>query len=114
MKAADVLELLRAGYTKAEIAALDADPTPVDLTPVDPTPADPAPADPTPADQEPPGTAPGKPGWAEALEMQLAQMRADMQAAARANDEQPAEPASAADTALATYLTGGRGRNSNK
>lgn len=105
MKAADVLELLRAGYTKAEIAALDADPTPVDLTPVDP-----APADPTPDDPESTGTALGKPGWVEALEMQLAQMRADMQAAARANDEQPDEPSSAADVALADYITGGKAR----
>lgn len=114
MKAADVLELLRAGYSKAEIAALDADPSPAPVDPA-PAPADPspAPADPAPA-PAPTDPPPTKPGWVEALELQLAQMRADMQATARANDEQPDEPASAADTALATYLTGGRGRKSNK
>lgn len=119
MKASDVLELLRAGYTKTEIAALD-----IDLAPVDPAPADPAPADPAPADDPSTGPDPApasdpapdpssgadKPKWASALEASIAALTKTMQANARMNDEQPDEPASAADTALATYLTGGRGR----
>lgn len=51
----DVMMLVRAGYTKEEISAMQtpADPAPADPAPADPAPADPAPADPAPADPAP-------------------------------------------------------------
>jgi len=51
----EIMMLVRAGYTKEEISAMQtqADPAPADPAPADPAPADPAPAEPAPADQAP-------------------------------------------------------------
>jgi hypothetical protein len=51
----EIMMLVRAGYTKDEISAMQtpADPAPADPAPADPDPADPAPADPAPADPAP-------------------------------------------------------------
>jgi hypothetical protein len=59
MKMDELLLLLKAGYTKADIDALTADPKPDKPAdpkpdkPADPKPADPKPADPKPADPKP-------------------------------------------------------------
>ena len=51
----DIMMLVKAGYTKEEIIAMQsqAEPAPADPSPADQAPADPAPADPAPADPEP-------------------------------------------------------------
>jgi hypothetical protein len=51
----EIMMLVRAGYTKDEISAMQtpADPAPADPAPADPAPADPAQADPAPADPAP-------------------------------------------------------------
>ena len=56
----DVMMLVRAGYTKEEIGAMQtqADPAPADPAPAEPAPADPAPAEPAPADPAPADPAP--------------------------------------------------------
>ena len=57
MKASEILELVRAGYSKAEITAMEAEPSPAEPAP-QPEPAqqpEPAPAEPAPA--EPASTA---------------------------------------------------------
>jgi len=48
----EIMMLVRAGYTKEEIIAMQtpAEPAPADQTPAEPAPADPAPAEPAPAD----------------------------------------------------------------
>lgn len=51
----EIMMLVKAGYTKEEISAMQ---TPADPAPADPAPADPAPADPTPADPAPADPAP--------------------------------------------------------
>ena len=50
-----IIALVQAGYTKADIEAMQAGPAPADPAPAYPTPApaDPTPADPTPAPPEP-------------------------------------------------------------
>ena len=62
MKASEILELVRAGYSKAEITAMEAEPSPAEPAPQpepaqqpEPAPAEPAPAEPAPA--EPASTA---------------------------------------------------------
>lgn len=108
MNAQDILELLRGGYTKADIDAL-MNGQPVQDGPADDpsTGPDPAPAsDPAPD----PSSGADKPEWASALEASIAALTKTMQANARMNDEQPDEPSSAADVALADYITGGKAR----
>ena len=60
----EIMMLVRAGYTKEEISAMQtqADPAPADPAPEDPAPADPAPEDPSPADPAPADPAPAPAG----------------------------------------------------
>lgn len=59
----EIMMLVRAGYTKEEISAMQ---TPADHAPADPAPEDPAPADPAPADPAPADPAPADPAPAPA------------------------------------------------
>ena len=56
----EIMMLVRAGYTKEEISAMQtpADPAPADPALAEPAPADPAPAEPAPADPAPADPAP--------------------------------------------------------
>jgi hypothetical protein len=60
----EIMMLVRAGYTKDEISAMQtpADPAPADPAPADPTLADPTPEDPAPADPAPADPAPAPAG----------------------------------------------------
>ena len=63
MTSKEILMLINAGYTKADIDAMDApaDPQPADPQPADPKPADPQPADPKPDDPKPADPKPADP-----------------------------------------------------
>lgn len=86
MNANEILELVRAGYTKAEISALEAGPvdTPVpEEQPADPAPAaDPVDEKPEPAAKDPEPEV--KPAWAVSLEKSVAAMIQTMQSMNRA------------------------------
>ena len=101
----DVLTLVKAGYTRDEIALMlqpaPADPAPADPAPADPAPADPAPADPAPADPQKEQT----PAWAQALSESLAALTKAVQMNNAMHDEQPQAPAqSALDAVLMKQL----------
>lgn len=87
MKANEILELVRAGFTKAEIAAMEAGP--VDTPVPEEQPAEPAPAaapaaeQPEPAEKTPEPEA--KPAWAVSLEKSVAAMIQTMQSMNRAS-----------------------------
>ena len=91
MTLAETLELIRAGYSKTDIEALDtpADPKPADPKPADPKPADPKPADPKPADPKP--TDP-KPADNTAILDAINKLTAAIQAGNLAHDQQPTNP----------------------
>ena len=61
MTATDILELVRAGFTKQEISTMYGVPTPAAPTPAAPTPAAQTPAAPTPAAQTPAAQTPAAP-----------------------------------------------------
>lgn len=85
MKANEILELVRAGYTKAEISALEAGPA--DMPVSEEQPAEPAPADDQVSEQSEPA-APDpevKPAWAVSLEKSVAAMIQTMQSMNRAS-----------------------------
>ena len=99
MKASDILTLLQAGYTKAEISALDADPA-----------AAPAPAAPAPAAAEAPAApaapAPAAPAAQDPAAQLLAAINgltATLQSGAMFQP-QPAAPAKTAEDILAECL----------
>jgi len=102
----DVLTLVKAGYTRDEIALMlqpaPADPAPA---PADPAPADPAPADPAPAPADPAPANEDAPAWAQALSESLAALTKAVQTNNAMHDEQPAAPAqSALDAVLRKQL----------
>lgn len=94
MLSSEILELVRAGYTKAEIQAMDAAPAAAPAAPAaDPVPAAepaaPAPAaDPVPA-AEP--AAPAAPDWQQQLFTQLGALTAAIQGQNRAQAEMGAQ-----------------------
>ena len=95
MNAGEILELVRAGYTRAEIDAMDAP----EEQPADPQPADPQPADPQPEQV---------PAWVQALNASLDDLRKTIQAVNIAHDDMGDEEdvIDAGDAAMAQYLTG--------
>ena len=86
MTLAETLELIRAGYSKTDIDALD---TPEDPKPADPKPADPKPEDPKPADPKP---ADPKPADNTAILDAINKLTAAIQAGNLAHDKQPTNP----------------------
>ena len=90
----DVLTLVKAGYTRDEIALM-----------LQPAPADPAPADPAPAPADPAPANEDAPAWAQALSESLAALTKAVQTNNAMHDEQPAAPAqSALDAVLRKQL----------
>ena len=81
MTLAETLELIRAGYSKTDIDALD---TPADPKPADPKPADPKPTDPKPADNT-------------AILDAINKLTAAIQAGNLAHDKQPTNPSISMD-----------------
>ena len=96
MNAGEILELVRAGYTRAEIDAMNAPEEQHD----DPQPADPQHADPQPEEQVP--------AWAQALNNTLDELRKTIQASNIQHDDMGDEDdvVDAAENALAQYITG--------
>ena len=88
MTLAETLELIRAGYSKADIESLET-PVPTDPKPTDPTPAptDPKPTDPTPAPTDP------KPAVDNSAVLEaLNKLTAAIQAGNLTHDKQPTNP----------------------
>ena len=113
MNASEILELVRAGYTRAEIDAMGAgdDPQP-EQPPVDPQPEQP-PVDPQP---EQPLDDQTVPAWARTLNNTLDELRKTIQASNIARDDMgdPETEYDAAEAAAARYLTGKDIDKSNK
>lgn len=93
MLSSEILELVRAGYTKAEIQAMDdaapapaADPVPA-AEPAAPSPA----ADPVPAAEPAAPAAPAAPDWQQQLFTQLGALTAAIQGQNRAQAEMGAQ-----------------------
>ena len=111
MNAGEILELVRAGYTRAEIDAMNA---PDDLKPDDPKPDDPKPDDPKPDDPKPDDPKPDDPkpdqvpAWAQALNNTLDELRKTIQASNIQHDDMGDEDdvIDDAENALAQYITG--------
>ena len=83
----DIILLVKAGYTRDQIAAMQAQTPPAPAEPTPPTPAEP-PAQPTPADPEPP-----KPQGIEDLSQMLASEFAKLNdAIVKANLQQAQQP----------------------
>jgi len=112
MKASEILELVRAGYTRAEIDAMSADPEPVHDEP-DPESAHDEP-DPEPAHDEPDPES--VPKWAQALNNTLDELRKTIQASNIRGDDMGDEDdvVDAAENALAQYITGKAPENKSK
>ena len=85
MTLAETLELIRAGYSKTDIDALD---TPADPKPAEPvpTPADPKPAEPVPTPADP------KPADNTAILDAINKLTAAIQAGNLTHDKQPTNP----------------------
>lgn len=84
MTLAETLELIRAGYSKADIESLE---TPTDPKPAEPVPTDPKPAEPTPAPTDP------KPAVDNSAVLEaINKLTAAIQAGNLAHDKQPANP----------------------
>lgn len=100
----DIIMLVKAGYTKEEISAMQApaDPAPADPAPADPAPADPATADPAPAD---PASA-GNPDAGSIAELTKAfnNMTAALQLQNINRDMMPPQPQRTAADAIAEII----------
>lgn len=102
MKASEILELVRAGYTRAEIDAMSADPEPA---PDDP---DPEPTHDDSEHEHESSVSEPVPEWAQALNSTLDELRKTIQASNIRGDDMGDEEGvdDAAENALAQYLTG--------
>lgn len=88
MKSSEILELVRAGYTKAEIQAMDAAAPAAPAA--DPVPAA-EPAAPVPAADPQPAAEPAAPDWQQQLFTQLGALTAAIQGQNRAQAEMGAQ-----------------------
>ena len=104
MTAGEILELVRAGYTRAEIDAMGApDPQP------DPQPDSQPDSQPDPQSDSQPDPQPEQaPAWVKALNATLDDLRKTIQASNIAHDDMGDEDdvVDAAENALAQYITG--------
>lgn len=103
----EILELVRAGYTRDEIAALTGDAATAAPPESSAAPEQEAPAAPPESSASPEQEAPA---WAVALQQTLTDLRSTIQSANRAHDEMGDEftAADAAESALAEYITGSK------
>lgn len=101
MKVSEYIQLLRAGYTKAEIDAIVAE----EKNP--PPPPDPEPEQPDPEPEQPDPGPENAPAWATALASSIEHLQQTVQGMNRSNLEQPDDdPLGDVDKALAAYLKG--------
>jgi hypothetical protein len=103
MNAGEILELVRAGYTRAEIDAMSAPEEQHD----DPQPEEQH-DDPQPEEQHDDSQPEQAPAWAQALNNTLDELRKTIQASNIAHDDMGDEDdvVDAAENALAQYITG--------
>lgn len=99
MKSSEILELVRAGYTRAEIDAMDG---------VTAAPTDEAPASETETAEDAPAAVDDVPVWAAALNSTLKEVKAALQASNRGADEMQDDITviDSCDMALEQYITG--------